>query len=125
AAKTRPPARRAAGGWPEHSHAGGREQRKAQFCRQDIEAAAHGGEPDRRAYLPSCRAADQRNEIAASQFMEMHSIPLSQDRVAGYRMGRDQSAGIAAPAKPVPAALGHRSRKCNRSTPGLIAVVAG
>jgi len=49
----------------------------------------------------------------------MHSIPFSQDRVAGYRMGRDQSVGIAAPVKPVPAALGHRSRKCNRSTPRL------
>src|SRR5215471_969790 len=39
--------------------------------RQDIEAADHDGEPDRRAY-PPCRrrAADKRNEIAASQFSE-------------------------------------------------------
>src|SRR6516164_10950735 len=41
------------------------------MCRQDIEAADHDGEPDRRAY-PPCRrrAADKRNEIAASQFSE-------------------------------------------------------
>src|SRR5262249_16666496 len=41
------------------------------MCRQDIEVADHDGEPDRRAY-PPCRrrAADKRNEIAASQFSE-------------------------------------------------------
>jgi hypothetical protein len=31
---------------------------------------------------------------AASQFIELHSIPSSQGRFAGYRMVRDQSADI-------------------------------
>jgi hypothetical protein len=39
-------------------------------------------------------AADERNELAASQFIELHSIPSSQGRFAGYRIGRDQSADM-------------------------------
>jgi hypothetical protein len=42
------------------------------------------------------RAAEKRYELAASQFIELHSIPASQGRFAGYRMGTDQSAGIGA-----------------------------
>jgi hypothetical protein len=40
--------------------------------------------------------AEQRDELAAPQFIELHSIQSSQGRFAGYRMGRDQSAGIGA-----------------------------
>jgi hypothetical protein len=35
--------------------------------------------------------------------MELHSNPASQGRIAEYRAGGDQSAGIGALAKPVPA----------------------
>jgi hypothetical protein len=45
----------------------------------------------RRPYKP-----EQRDELAAPQFIELHSIQSSQGRFAGYRMGRDQSAGIGA-----------------------------
>jgi len=40
------------------------------------------------------RAAEQRDELAASQFIELHSIPASQGRIAGYRIGQDQSGDI-------------------------------
>jgi hypothetical protein len=44
---------------------------------------------------PGCRrAAEERDELATSQLIEWHSIPSNQGRFAGYRMGRDQSAGI-------------------------------
>jgi hypothetical protein len=39
-------------------------------------------------------AAQERDEVAALQLIELHSIPASQGRVAGYRIGGDQSAGI-------------------------------
>jgi hypothetical protein len=41
-----------------------------------------------------CRAAEQRDELAAFQLIELHSIPASQGRVAGYRIASDQSAGM-------------------------------
>src|SRR5215475_9853745 len=42
---------------------------------------------------PSCRrAADKRHELAPSQ-IELHSVPASQGRIAGYRTGEDQSGG--------------------------------
>jgi hypothetical protein len=41
--------------------------------------------------------------MASSQLIELHSIPTSQGRIAGYRIGNGQSAGIGALAKPVPA----------------------
>ena len=40
------------------------------------------------------RAAEQRDELAPSQLIELHSFPASQDRVAGYRIASDQSAGM-------------------------------
>jgi hypothetical protein len=40
------------------------------------------------------RAAEQRDEIASFQLIELHSIPASQGRVAGYRIASDQSAGM-------------------------------
>jgi hypothetical protein len=43
---------------------------------------------------PRCRTAEQRDEVASFQLIELHSIPASQGRFAGYRMDRDQSAGI-------------------------------
>jgi hypothetical protein len=43
------------------------------------------------------------SSVMKSRRFEVHSIPASQGRAAGYRMGRDQSAGIAALSKPVPA----------------------
>jgi len=45
---------------------------------------------------PRRRATEEHDERAASQFIELHSIPSSQGRFAGYRMGTDQSAGIGA-----------------------------
>jgi hypothetical protein len=40
------------------------------------------------------RAAEQRNELAASKFNEFHSIPLQVGRFAGCRIGKDHSAGM-------------------------------
>jgi hypothetical protein len=37
------------------------------------------------------RAAEQRDELASFQVIEFHSIPHSQGRIAGYRIGVDQS----------------------------------
>jgi hypothetical protein len=42
-----------------------------------------------------CRAPNQRDELAAFQLIELHSVPVSQGRIIGYRIGEDQSAGIA------------------------------
>jgi hypothetical protein len=43
---------------------------------------------------PRCRAAEQRDEVASFQLIELHSIPASQGRiVGGYRIGEDQSGG--------------------------------
>jgi hypothetical protein len=36
---------------------------------------------------PRSRAAEQRDEIAALRLIKLHSIPASQGRIAGYRMG--------------------------------------
>src|SRR5262245_8263924 len=43
---------------------------------------------------PRGRAADERDEPASIQLIELHSIPPSQGRVAGYRIASDQSAGM-------------------------------
>jgi hypothetical protein len=40
------------------------------------------------------RAAEQRDELAPFQLIELHSIPASQDQFAEYRIGEDQSAGM-------------------------------
>jgi hypothetical protein len=39
------------------------------------------------------RAAEQRDELAL--LIELHSIPASQGRIAGYRIGEDRSGGDA------------------------------
>jgi hypothetical protein len=39
-------------------------------------------------------AAEQRDEIAAFQLIELHSIPASQGRVAGYRIASDLKSNI-------------------------------
>ena len=36
-------------------------------------------------------AAEQRDELASFQLVELHSVPASQGRIAGYRIGEDQS----------------------------------
>src|SRR5438876_11812294 len=55
---------------------------------------------------PCCRrAAEERDELAPSQLIELHLVPASQGRIAGYRIGEEQSAGIGALAKPVSAPL--------------------
>jgi hypothetical protein len=47
-----------------------------------------------RAPLPRYRsAAEQRDELATFQLIELHSFPASQGRIAGYRIGEDQSGG--------------------------------
>ena len=55
---------------------------------------------------PRRHAADKRDELAAFQLIELHSVPIGQGRIAGYRIGGEQSAGIGALAKPVPTPLG-------------------
>src|SRR5262249_2035643 len=39
------------------------------------------------------RAADERDEVASFQLIELHPVPASQGRIAGYRIASDQSAG--------------------------------
>jgi hypothetical protein len=54
-------------------------------------------------------AAKQRNEIAASQLIELHPIPVSRESMSAYRTGRGQSAGmrtISQPAKALESASG-------------------
>jgi hypothetical protein len=36
---------------------------------------------------------EQRYELAASQFIELHSSPSGQGRIAEYRIGEEQSGG--------------------------------
>jgi hypothetical protein len=43
---------------------------------------------------PRCRAAEQRDEVAAFQLIELHSFPPAKGRVTGYRIASDQSAGM-------------------------------
>jgi hypothetical protein len=57
--------------------------------------------PEGRPHLLPANTAEQRNEIVSFQLeivsfqlIELHSIPASQGRVGGYRIGKDQSAGI-------------------------------
>ena len=47
------------------------------------------------------RAAEKRYEIAPFYLIELHSVPVSQGRIIGYRTGEDQSAGIAGILQPV------------------------
>jgi len=55
----------------------------------------NAGLPARRE-RPRGRAAEQRDERASFQLIELHSFPASQGRIAGYRIGRDQSAYVRA-----------------------------
>jgi hypothetical protein len=45
-----------------------------------------------RAASGSSRSAEKRDALAAFQLIELHLIPASQGRIAGYRIGDDQSA---------------------------------
>jgi hypothetical protein len=49
--------------------------------------------PARRERQSRSRAAEQRDEFAPFQLIEWHSIPASQGRIAGYRIGEGQSGG--------------------------------
>src|SRR5262249_52897634 len=51
---------------------------------------------------PRSRAAEQRDELAAFQLIELHSVPASQGRIAGYRIGEEQSGGISRRGMPSP-----------------------
>jgi hypothetical protein len=62
---------------------------------------------------PLAARAQQRDEIAAFQLIEVHSIPASQVQIAEYRIGADRSAGIAGILQPVSGllpAIVHHSR---------------
>ena len=39
------------------------------------------------------RATQQRDELPPFQLIELHSVPASQGRITGYRIGKDQSGG--------------------------------
>src|SRR5262249_54908571 len=43
------------------------------------------------------RAANQRDELATFKGSNLHSVPASQGRIAGYRIGEEQSAGVLHP----------------------------
>jgi hypothetical protein len=58
------------------------------------------------------RAPEKRDELAPSQLIELHSIPASQGRIAGYRIGEDQSAGIGATVQPVFSPMSESVRRC-------------
>src|SRR5215475_5244560 len=46
-------------------------------------------------------AAEQGHELAPFQLIELNSIPASQGRISGYRIGKDQSGGIRTILQPV------------------------
>src|SRR5262249_29740645 len=50
---------------------------------------------------PRRRAAEQRDELAPFQLVELHSVPASLSRAVRYRMGRDQSGGNGTILQPV------------------------
>jgi hypothetical protein len=60
------------------------------FLRRRVDTKKHGD-----------RTAEQRDELATSQLIELHSIHANQGRIVGYRIGADQSAGIAGILQPV------------------------
>src|SRR5262245_2745287 len=39
-----------------------------------------------------CRTANESDELASFQLIELHSVPASQGRITGYRIASDQSA---------------------------------
>src|SRR5262249_4084904 len=56
--------------------------------------AAHGFGLCARRERPGGRcAAKQRDEVATFQLIGLHSVPTSQGRITGYRIGEDQSGG--------------------------------
>jgi hypothetical protein len=68
------------------------------------------------------RAAEQRDELAAFYLIELHSVPVRQGRVAGYRIGEDQSGGNGTILQPViRCAFSPMSElgRCCSLTPGL------
>jgi len=57
---------------------------------------------------PRGRAAEQRYEVAPFQLIELHSVPASQGRITGYRIGQDQSGGNETILRPVGRSLSSR-----------------
>src|SRR5262249_37760946 len=63
-------------------------------------------------------AAEQGHELAPFQLIELHSIPASQGRISGYRIGKDQSGGIRTILQPVfspMSALGQKEKSLRRT----------
>ena len=61
------------------------------------ECALHRRLPRTRPARPhGRRATEKRDELASVQLIKLHSVPASQGRIAGYRIGNRQSAGIRA-----------------------------
>src|SRR5262249_16654467 len=53
-------------------------------------------------------AAQKRDELPSSQSIELHSVPASQGRITGYRIGEDQSGGNETILQPVGRSLSSR-----------------
>jgi len=53
-----------------------------------------------RAFITLRRAADERDELTAFQSVELHVVPASLGRIAGYRFRSGQSAGALAILQP-------------------------
>jgi len=66
------------------------------FSRSQVPDSPTGPLRPRRERPRRHSAAEQRDELAALQVIELHSVP-SQGRIAGYRIGRDQSGGFSQP----------------------------
>jgi len=70
-------------------------------------------------------AAEQRDELATFQLIELHSVP-SQGRIAGYRIGNGQSGGVAVrnsrrlgTPRAIIQIIPHHRAACARSRPGV------
>src|SRR5262249_18470375 len=69
---------------------------------------------------PRSRAADERDDVAPFQLIELHSVPASKGRITGYRIAEDQSGCNETILRPVSRALKDYARLslCTGTTTG-------